>query len=104
MGRRVAPDALFLILHVEIFVVWFPPVLTARSIVGKGRTKRILEDRLEGEAHRNGCAIRYTGFSVTPSNFLLPCRAKIRDEGEHMCCRLPTLRAITPTIGAHHEC
>jgi hypothetical protein len=33
-----------------------------------------------------------------------PCCAKIRDEGEHMCCRLPTVRAITPTIGVHHEC
>jgi hypothetical protein len=33
MGRRVAPEAFFWILHVGIFVVWFPAVLTARSVV-----------------------------------------------------------------------
>jgi len=34
MGRRVAPEAFFWILHVGIFVVWFPAVLTARGVVG----------------------------------------------------------------------
>ena len=34
MGRRVAPEVFFWILHVRIFVVWFPAALTAQSVVG----------------------------------------------------------------------
>jgi hypothetical protein len=34
MGRRVAPEAFFWMLHVGIFVVWFPAVFIARRLVG----------------------------------------------------------------------
>ena len=39
MGRRVAPEAFFWILHMGIFVVWFPTVLVARKRVGNRRSK-----------------------------------------------------------------
>jgi hypothetical protein len=39
MGRRVAPEAFFWILHVGIFIVWFPAVVVAqRRIGGANRT------------------------------------------------------------------
>jgi hypothetical protein len=34
MGRRVAPEAFFWVLHVGIFVVWFPAIFVARRLVG----------------------------------------------------------------------
>lgn len=34
IGRRVAPEAFFWILHVGIFVVWFPAVFVAQRLVG----------------------------------------------------------------------
>jgi hypothetical protein len=34
MGRRVAPESFFWILHVGIFVVWIPSVLIAQRLVG----------------------------------------------------------------------
>ena len=34
MGRKVAPAAFFWILHIGIFIVWFPAVLVAQSVVG----------------------------------------------------------------------
>jgi len=39
MGHRVAPEALFWILHMGIFVVWFPTVLVARKRVGNRSSK-----------------------------------------------------------------
>ena len=39
MGRRVAPEAFFWILHMGIFVVWLPTVLVARKRVGNRRSK-----------------------------------------------------------------
>lgn len=39
MGRRVAPEALFWILHMGIFVVWLPTVLVARKRVGNRSSK-----------------------------------------------------------------
>jgi hypothetical protein len=39
MGQRVAPEAFFLILHIGIFVVWFPAVLVAQKLVGNGNRK-----------------------------------------------------------------
>src|SRR6266536_749224 len=39
MGRRVAPEAFFWMLHVGIFVVWFPAVFVARRIVGSVNRK-----------------------------------------------------------------
>jgi hypothetical protein len=34
MGRRVAPEAFFWMLHIGIFVVWLPAVLVAQRLVG----------------------------------------------------------------------
>ena len=34
MGRRVAPEAFFWILHVGIFIVWFPAVISAMNLLG----------------------------------------------------------------------
>jgi hypothetical protein len=39
MGRRVAPEAFFFILHVGIFVVWIPAVLIAQRLVGNTNRK-----------------------------------------------------------------
>lgn len=34
MGRRVAPEAFFWMLHVGIFIVWLPAILVAQRLVG----------------------------------------------------------------------
>ena len=39
MGRRVAPEAFFWMLHLGIFIVWFPAVLVAQRIVGNTNRK-----------------------------------------------------------------
>lgn len=39
MGRRVAPEALFYILHVGIFVVWIPAVFVGNGLVGSVNRK-----------------------------------------------------------------
>jgi hypothetical protein len=39
MGRRVAPGAFFWMLHIGIFVVWFPAVLVAQRLVGSTNRK-----------------------------------------------------------------
>jgi hypothetical protein len=39
MGQRVAPEALFWILHIGIFVVWLPAVLVAQRLVGNVNRK-----------------------------------------------------------------
>ena len=48
MGRRVAPEPYFWILHIGIFVVWFPAVFVAQRLVGnmnrKDLWKVILKD------------------------------------------------------------
>jgi len=38
-GRRVAPEAFFWMLHVGIFVVWFPAVFVAQRLVGNVNRK-----------------------------------------------------------------
>ena len=48
MGRRVAPEAFFWILHMGIFVVWFPAVLVAKQRVGSTRRKDFWKRVLEG--------------------------------------------------------
>jgi len=48
MGRRVAPEAFFWMLHVGIFVVWFPAMFVAQRLVGnisrKDLWKVVLKD------------------------------------------------------------
>ena len=39
MGRRVVPEAFFWMLHVVIFVVWFPAVFVAQRLVGNVNRK-----------------------------------------------------------------
>ena len=39
MGRRVAPEAFFWILHMGIFVVWIPATLVAKERVGNFNRK-----------------------------------------------------------------
>lgn len=48
MGRRVAPDAFFWILHVGIFVVWFPAVFVAKQRVGNLSRKDFWKVVLQG--------------------------------------------------------
>lgn len=48
MGRRVAPEALFWILHVGIFAVWFPAVFVAKLRVGNLRRKDFWKVVLQG--------------------------------------------------------
>lgn len=48
MGRRVAPEAFFWILHIGIFVVWLPTVLVARKRVGNRRSKDYWKLALQG--------------------------------------------------------
>lgn len=47
-GHRVAPEALFWILHVGIFVVWFPAVFVAKARVGNLRRKDFWKVALQG--------------------------------------------------------
>jgi hypothetical protein len=48
MGRRVAPESFFWILHMGIFVVWFPTVLVANRRVGSARRKDYWKLALRG--------------------------------------------------------
>lgn len=47
-GRRVAPEPLFWIVHMGIFVVWFPAVLVARHRVGDLKRKDFWKAALRG--------------------------------------------------------
>ena len=48
MGRRVAPEAMFWILHMGIFVVWFPSVFVAKQRVSKRSSKDYWKLVLQG--------------------------------------------------------
>jgi hypothetical protein len=48
MGRRVAPAAFFWILHIGIFVVWFPAMLTTRNAVRNVNQKEFWKVVLKG--------------------------------------------------------
>jgi uncharacterized protein DUF3592 len=48
MGRRVAPEAFFWILHMGIFVVWFPATFVAQRRVGNVRRKDFWKVVLKG--------------------------------------------------------
>jgi hypothetical protein len=48
MGRRVAPGAIFWILHMGIFIVWLPAVLVAKQRVGSTRRKNFWKRVLQG--------------------------------------------------------
>jgi hypothetical protein len=48
MGRRVAPGAFFWILHMGIFIVWFPAIFVAKQRVGSTRRKDFWKRVLTG--------------------------------------------------------
>lgn len=48
MGRRVAPGAFFVMLHVGIFAVWIPAVLVAQRLVGSTNRKDFWKVVLKG--------------------------------------------------------
>jgi hypothetical protein len=48
MGRRVAPDGLFWILHIGVFIVWFPAVFTAQRVVGSPKRRDFWKVVLKG--------------------------------------------------------
>jgi len=48
MGRRVAPEAYFWMLHVGIFVVWFPAVFVSQRLVGNVGRKDFWKVVLKG--------------------------------------------------------
>jgi hypothetical protein len=70
MGRRVAPEAFFWMLHVGIFVVWFPAVFVAQRLVGnvnrKDLWKIVLKDSPEWMRYMVYGFLAYAG-----ANFLL---------------------------------
>jgi hypothetical protein len=70
MGRRVAPEAFFFILHVGIFVVWIPAVLVAQRLVGnvnrKDLWKVVLKDSPDWMRY-----MVYGFFGYAIVNFLL---------------------------------
>ena len=70
MGRRVAPEAFFWMLHIGIFVVWFPAVLVAQRLVGnvnrKDLWKVVLKDSPDWMRY-----MVYGFFGYAMFNFLL---------------------------------
>lgn len=48
MGRRVAPEAFFWILHMGVFVVWFPAFFVAKQRIGNLRRKDFWKAALQG--------------------------------------------------------
>jgi hypothetical protein len=48
MGRRVAPEAFFWMVHVGVFVVWFPAVFVAQRLVGNVNREDLWKVVLKG--------------------------------------------------------
>jgi hypothetical protein len=70
MGRRVAPAAFFVILHVGIFVVWIPAVLVAQRLVGNVNRKDLWKVVLkDSPAWMRYMVYGFSGYAVV--NFLL---------------------------------
>ena len=70
MGRRVAPEAFFFILHVGIFVVWIPAVLVAQRLVGNLNRKDFWKVILKGAPDWMRFMV-YGFLGYTLVNFLL---------------------------------
>jgi hypothetical protein len=47
-GQRVVPEPFFWMLHVGIFVVWFPAIYVAKQRIGSLQRKEFLESSIEG--------------------------------------------------------
>ena len=70
MGRRVAPEACFWILHAGIFLVWIPAVLTAQSVVGNLNRRDFWKVVLRGSPEWMRYMV-YGFFGYAFVNFLL---------------------------------
>jgi hypothetical protein len=70
MGRRVAPEAFFWILHIGIFVVWFPAVLVAQRTAGNVNRKDSWKIVLRGTPEWMRYMV-YGFFGYAVINFLL---------------------------------
>jgi hypothetical protein len=70
MGRRVAPAAFFVILHVGIFVVWIPAVLVAQRLVGNVNRKNLWKVVLkDSPGWMRYMVYGFSGYAIV--NFLL---------------------------------
>jgi hypothetical protein len=69
MGRRVAPEAFFWMLHVGIFVVWFPAMFVAQRLVGNVNRKDLWKVVLKGSPDWMRYMV-YGFFGYTVVNFL----------------------------------
>jgi hypothetical protein len=70
MGRRVAPESLFWILHVGIFVVWFPAMFLAQRLVGSLNRKDFWKKVLAGSpVWMRYIVYGFAGYALV--NFLL---------------------------------
>jgi hypothetical protein len=70
LGHRVAPEAFFWILHLGIFIVWFPAVITARSVVGNVSRVDFWKVALKGSPEWMRYMV-YGFFGYAGVNFLL---------------------------------
>jgi len=69
-GKRVAPGAFFVMLHVGIFVVWIPAVLVAQRLVGNTNRKDFWKVVLKGAPVWMRYTV-YAFFAYAFVNFLL---------------------------------
>jgi hypothetical protein len=69
MGRRVAPEAFFWMLHVGIFVVWFPAVFVAQALVGDTHRRDFWKVILKGSPDWIRYMV-YGFFGYAVANFL----------------------------------
>jgi hypothetical protein len=70
MGRRVAPQSFFWMLHVGIFVVWFPTIFVAQRLVGSTSRRDFWKVVLKGSPDWMRYMV-YGFFGYAIVNFLL---------------------------------
>ena len=70
LGKRVAPESFFWILHIGIFVVWLPAVFTSASIAKNVRPKDVWKVVLKGSTPWMRYMV-YVFFAYAIVNFLL---------------------------------
>jgi len=70
MGKRVAPEAFFWMLHIGIFVVWIPAVLISQRLVGSVNRKDFWKVALKGLPTWVRY-VMYAFFAYAVVNFLL---------------------------------
>lgn len=70
MGRRVAPQSFFWMLHVGIFVVWFPTIFVGQRLVGSVNRKDFWKVVLKGSPDWMRYMV-YGFFGYAIVNFLL---------------------------------